>query len=215
MICGSCHSRPQGVGGSASDAPLSQAGRMPVAGLRRAEFAASFVSRVDAAPEHLFPSGDSQANHQQYTDFLRETMARNDSTLMACSSCHDAHGSDEHAHNLRADESDNTACTGCHSDPMYTTVRDHIQRATGDMHAGVDTPLLTCTRCHMVKTITAGASHAELLDDLPVGTPVVQYRHGDHTSHRFAITRRDQKAVQPIAATLGCAFCHGVFLDEP
>jgi predicted CXXCH cytochrome family protein len=134
---------------------------------------------------------------------------------MTCSSCHDPHGNDANSHNLRVDESDNTACTGCHSSEVYTTVRNHIQRATGDMHAGVDTPLLTCTRCHMVKTITAGASHAELLDELPKGTPVVQYRHGDLASHRFAVTRRSQAAVQPIAATLSCAFCHGTFLDGP
>jgi predicted CXXCH cytochrome family protein len=215
MICGRCHSRPQGVGGSRSDAPLSEAGHMPVAGLRRAEFAAAFVSRVDAAPEHLFPSGDSRAYHQQYTDFLRSTMARNGSALMTCSSCHDPHGSDEHAHELLKAESDNSACTGCHSGELYTPVRNHIQAATGDMHAGVDPPLLTCTRCHMVKAITAGASHAELLDAFPADAPEVQYRHGDIASHRFAVTRRDQAAEQPIAATLDCAFCHAEFLDGP
>ena len=215
MLCGRCHSRPQGLGGGGTEAPLSAAGHMPVAGLRRAEFAAGFVSRVDAPPEDFFASADSKANHQQYTDFLRITMARNGSTLMTCSSCHDAHGSDDHDHNLRADESDNNACTACHSSATYTTVRTHIQAATGDMHASVDTPLLTCTRCHMVKTITAGASHAELLDDLPKGTPVVQYRHGDLASHRFTVTRRDQAAKQPVAATLSCAFCHGAFLDGP
>jgi hypothetical protein len=83
------------------------------------------------------------------------------------------------------------------------------------MHAGVDPPLLTCTRCHMVKTITAGASHAELLDAYPSSAPAVQYRHGDIALHRFAVTRRDHAAEQPIAASLSCAFCHAAFLDNP
>lgn len=215
MICGRCHSRPQGLGGSGSDAPLSEDGRMPVAGLRRSEFAAAFVSQVDAAPEHFFASGDSRSHHQQYTDFMRNTMARNGSVLMTCSSCHDSHGSDEQAHELLADVDDNGACTGCHSDEAYTSVRVHIERATGEMHSAVDTTVLTCTRCHMVKTIAAGASHPELLDSFPTDTPAIQYRHGDLASHRFAVTRRDQAAQQPVAATLACGFCHAEFLDGP
>jgi predicted CXXCH cytochrome family protein len=187
---------------------------MPGPGLRRADFAA-FTSRVDATGEQLFESGDSKANHQQYTDFLRSSMARNGSVLMTCSSCHDAHGSDQNAHELRSAATDNKACTGCHSEQRYTQVRDHIKRATNEAHDNLEDAALTCTACHMVKTIAAGARHPELLDFLPRTAPELQYAHGDLASHRFKVTRRAQAALQPVAATLSCAFCHSMFLDNP
>ena len=105
---------------------------------------------------------------------------------MTCSSCHDAHGSDQHAHELRSAANDNAACTGCHSAQRYRQVRDHLKSATNEAHDNVDDSLLTCTSCHMVKTIAAGARHAELLDFLPRSAPQLQYEHGDLASHRFA-----------------------------
>lgn len=214
MLCGRCHSRPQAAHEAHSQAPLSAAGLMPGPGLRRSELAA-FTSRMDAASEQLWPSGDSKANHQQYSDFLRSSMARNGSVLMTCSSCHDAHGSDQHAHELRSAPNDNAACTGCHAEQRYSQVRDHVKQATNEAHDNVDGALLTCTSCHMVKTIAAGARHPELLDFLPRSSPQLQYEHGDLASHRFAVTRRAQAPLQPVAASLSCAFCHSMFLDNP
>ncbi|MFI5307282.1 MAG: cytochrome c3 family protein, partial [Polyangiales bacterium] len=113
LLCGRCHSRPAGVGGGGTEAPLSSAGLMPRPGMRRADFLASFTTRIDAAPGDLYPSGDSRSSHQQYTDFVRSGMYRNRSVLMTCSSCHDAHGSDDNPHDLRA--SGDAVCTSCHS----------------------------------------------------------------------------------------------------
>jgi predicted CXXCH cytochrome family protein len=184
---------------------------MPLPGLRRSEFTA-FTSRVDAAPEHFFPSGDSKANHQQYTDFLRSSMARNGDVLMTCSSCHDPHHGGEHEHELRSAATDNTACTSCHSEDRYRTVHEHVRLATNEQHEPLDDSQLTCTACHMVKTVAAGARHPELLDFLPRTSPAVQYEHGDIASHRYAVVRRDRASQQPVAATLGCAFCHSMFV---
>jgi predicted CXXCH cytochrome family protein len=214
LLCGRCHSRAQGHGGDGSEAPLSADGRMPPAGLRRAELASAYAARVDGDAEDFYPSGDSRAQHAQYSDFLRTTMHRNGSVLMTCTSCHDAHGSDENAHELRQAADDNTACTGCHSEDKYVAPRQHVEAATGFVHDGSSDSDFVCTRCHMVRTISSGARHPELLDKIP-SSPTVQYYHGDIASHRFVVTRRAHYAEQPIAATLRCGFCHGTDFANP
>lgn len=215
LLCGACHSRPAGKGGSSGEAPLSSDGLMPRPGLRRGEFAERFTTRVDISADHVFASGDSRAPHQQYTDFVRTTMARNGSVLMTCSSCHDAHGSDEHEHDLHAAASDNAACTACHSGEQFTAPRGHVQQTTGFIHDGTEDTFLRCTSCHMVRSVAAGARKRELLDNLPRQSTPVQYYHGDIASHRFKVTRRDQAELQPVAATLECGFCHGQDLVNP
>ncbi len=215
LICGRCHSRPAGVGGGGTEAPLSADGRMPAPGLRRADYVAAFTSRVDAPPDDFHASGDSKAFHQQYTDFIRSGMYRNGSVLMTCASCHDAHGNDQNTHELRVAQDDNGACTGCHSGADFTAPRGHIGKVTPDSHTNVDDSLLQCTACHMVRTIAGGARRPELLDNIPASATPVQYFHGDLASHRFAVTRRDQYDVQPVAFTLQCAFCHGAELPNP
>jgi predicted CXXCH cytochrome family protein len=215
LICGRCHSRPLGLGGVGSEAPLSSDGHMPRPGLRRSEYVSAYTSRVDAASDDLYPGGDSHSNHQQYTDFIRSRMYRNDSVLMTCASCHDAHGSDQNSHDLRAAAGDNTACTGCHSGAEFTAPRGHIGKVTHDPHTNVDDSLLLCTTCHMVRTAISGARHPELLDAIPASATPVQYFHGDIASHRFAVTPRSEYAAQPVAGTLQCGFCHGTAFPNP
>lgn len=214
MLCGRCHSRAQGHGGGGSEAPLSADGEMPRPGLRRSELASEYVARVDGDASDFYPSGDSRAQHAQYSDFLRTTMHRNGSVLMTCTSCHDAHGSDENAHELRRAADDNTACTGCHSADKYVNPRQHVEAATKFVHDGSSDADFVCTRCHMVRTVVSGARHPELLDKIP-SSPTVQYYHGDIASHRFVVTGRAHYAEQPIAATLRCGFCHGTDFANP
>ena len=215
MLCGSCHSRPVGKAAGGTEAPLSAAGRMPGPGLRRSDYLRDFTARIDATSGDLFASGDSRFNHQQYTDFIRSGMYRNESVLMTCSSCHDAHGSDETEHMLRKAADDNSACTSCHSGSEYTAPRGHVERATHFIHDGVEEVFFVCTTCHMVRTASGGARHPELLDKLPSTANPVQYFHGDLSSHRFAVTARNQAAAQPVAATLTCGFCHASSLANP
>jgi predicted CXXCH cytochrome family protein len=214
MLCGRCHSRPLGIGGGASEAPLSKGGLMPPPGIRRAEFAKGFTTRVDGEDADFFPSGDSKSQHAQYSDFLRSSMARNPSVLMTCTSCHDAHGSDENAHELKRAANDNTACTGCHSQAQYLAPHEHVNKATRFVHDASSDEDLACTTCHMVRTVAAGAQRKALRDNIP-NTNVVQYFHGDTASHRFSVTSREHYAEQPVAATLKCGFCHGTDLPNP
>ena len=214
VLCGRCHSRPLGIGGDASATPLSQAGHMPPPGIRRAEFAKGFTTRVDGEDGDFYPSGDSKSHHAQYSDFLRSSMARNASVLMTCTSCHDAHGSDQDAHELKRRANDNAACTGCHSQAQYVAPHDHVEQATSFVHDASSDQALSCTACHMVRTAISGARQRALRDNIP-SDPVVQYFHGDVASHRFTVTRRDHYTEQPVAATLSCGFCHGTDFPNP
>ena len=188
---------------------------MPQPGLRRADYALAHTRRVDGAEHDFHASGDARLHHAQYSEFVRSTMARNGSQLMTCTSCHDAHGSDEHAHELLRAADDDAACTGCHSSGQYTSARVHFERATGFVHDASTDAQLRCTVCHMVRTATSGARHPELLDAIPSSAGAVQYVHGDLASHRFLVTPRERAGEQPVAATLGCGFCHGTELSNP
>jgi len=213
LLCGRCHSRPKGLGGGGSQAPLDLDGHMPRPGLRRADYV-GLTTRIDARARDLFDSGDSREHHAQYTDFVRSSMYRNGSQLMTCTGCHDPHGDDEHAHELRHDADDPALCTGCHSQARYTEVRTHVEKVTTFVHDASDDDALTCTACHMVRTATSGAHVPELRDRIPT-SPEVQYFHGDVASHRFAVTPRAAYDEQPVAATLACGFCHGTKLPNP
>jgi predicted CXXCH cytochrome family protein len=214
MLCGRCHSRPLGIGGGGGQAPLSAEGAMPPPGVRRSEFALGFTTRVDGDAADFHASGDAKAHYAQYSDFVRTTMYRNGSVLMTCTSCHDAHGSDQHAHDLLRASGDNAACTGCHSGEPFTAPRAHVEAVTGFEHDASPESAFVCTACHMVRTAVSGARIPELLDNIPA-SPAVQYFHGDIASHRFAVTDADQHAAQPVAATLACGFCHGEDFPNP
>jgi len=212
MICGICHSAPLGLGAD-TGAPLSLDLAMPRPGIRRSELATTHTARVDGSSDDFHRSGDSSSNHQQYSDYIRQGMFRNGVELMTCSSCHDAHGSDEQGQ-LRFDPLDSSACTTCHSNDEFVEISTHVTDATGDDHDFAREGELYCNLCHMVRTAVAGASVPELLDRSG-GSGPVQYYHGDRHGHRFDVPLRDVAAEQPSAATLECALCHGRYLPNP
>ncbi len=213
MLCGACHSRPLGIGGM--EAPLDAEGRMPPAWLRRADFAASFASRVEGGPEDFYESGDARSSRQQATDLLRSTKYRNGAILMTCSGCHDPHGDARNPSDLRAPPGDNVACTGCHGSRPYVEVYEHVAQATAQDHGAVPEGMLQCRTCHMTRTAFGGAGLSSLLDNSPREAPPVQYVRGDLSSHRFTVTGAEAAAHQPVAFTDECAFCHVVFLPNP
>ena len=215
-LCGACHSRPVGIGGGRTEAPLDVNGHMPRPGMRRGDYLRQHTTRVDATlADGLFPSGDSRSNHQQFTDFIRSTMYRNASQLMTCASCHDAHGSDANPHDLRQTANDNAVCTSCHSTTPFSTVRPHVAAVTGFPHNGPPIEFLLCTTCHMTATVTAGAAIPTLRDAEPSTATVVQYFRGDIAGHRFDVQRRAVAATQPVAFTSSCGGCHPLFLPNP
>lgn len=210
MICGACHARHFGLDGEL--APLDQARTMPRPGISRSNFLARHVSRIDLSNEVLYPSADPRVAFSQYGDFIRSAKYRNGKLLATCTGCHDPHRSAGYANDLRS-EGGNATCGDCHLESKNVT--QHAQEKVGYAHdRGLEPGSLTCLRCHMVKTGLIGASVPALVDVGIPGRPIAYWR-GDRTSHRFAFTDSSHAAEQPVAATDGCAFCHGEFLPKP
>ena len=211
-ICGSCHSRPTGIGAGMTGLPLSADNRMPPAGIRRADFAVEHTTRVSGAPEDFFTSGDPQAHYQQYSDHIRARHYRNPERILTCTSCHSPHASFEEIYGPDVQDNLNVVCTVCHSGVL--PVIEHVEEKTAFDHFTIERTF-RCTECHMVPTAKSGASTRALLDTIPAGVPSVQYFWNDIAGHRMIVVDREAYQEQPVAATNRCAVCHGGFFPNP
>ena len=211
-ICGSCHSRPIGIGAGETGLPLSADRQMPPVGIRRADFAVEHTTRVSGATEDFFTSGDPAAHYQQYSDHIRARHYRNGSRISTCTGCHSPHANFEDVYGLDVQDNLNVICTVCHSDVI--PVIEHVVNETGFSHSTIDREF-RCTECHMVPTAKSGASTRALLDIVPSSAPQVQYFWNDISSHRMVVTDRNASQEQPTAATNRCASCHGGFFPNP
>lgn len=208
MICGQCHSRPKGSLGT--DSPVDAEGWMMVAGTSRNDFLTFHATtQLDGGANdfHADAARHSRSHHQQYSDFIRSQMYKNDTELMTCSSCHDPH-SRENPRQLRADPSDNSALCGgaCHS-AQADDLRGHINTQLG---AGMGSLMdfASCSDCHMPRTATTGAGEP----GVTIGG--VLYWQGDISSHMFDVppgtVSRDTRMATPF--TNSCASsCHTAF----
>jgi predicted CXXCH cytochrome family protein len=134
MICGRCHSRGKGADGL----PFA-AGFMPGDDLSK-------VFTLDADTE-------LGGRNTQYNDLASgKHLAKG----LACTTCHDPHGTSDIEHQLLKPADD--LCAGCHP-------KDKL---AGPQHA----PAEDCVRCHMPK----GAHRFEHPENVPAGTP--HHHHG-------------------------------------
>ena len=222
MICGSCHSRPLGIGAGATGLPLSADNEMPPVGIRRREFAPLYTTRVSGAPEDFFASGDAKAHYQQYSDHVRSRHYRNPVRLTTCSGCHNPHANPDDVANMDTSGNPNSLCTTCHSpeaNPELYPLPAHVAEVTGvNGHASLEELLgpFLCTDCHMVPTAKLGAAVPALRDAIG-GPPTVQYYWNDVVSHRMTVTRWATftgQPDQPIAFTNECGQCHAQILPN-
>ena len=89
MICGQCHSRPQG--NLKNDQPVNTDNKMMLPGTSRNTYLNQYTTREDAdAKKDYWADGlHSKSHHQQYTDFIKSSKHRNGNHLVACADCHD------------------------------------------------------------------------------------------------------------------------------
>ena len=212
-ICGSCHSRPLGIGAGMTGLPLSADDQMPPAGIRRKDFAFNNTTRVSGDSEDFFSSGDAAANYQQYSGHLQSRHYRNPARISTCTGCHNPHANFEDVYGATVAENLNPVCTLCHSAEEFLTVLEHVQQVTGFGHDTI-TREFRCTECHMVPTAKSGASTPALLDSIPGGAPQVRYYWNDIAAHRMTFVGREAFQEQPVAATNECAVCHGGFFPN-
>ena len=209
VICGQCHSRPQGF--LNNDQPVNKDNRMMTPGISRNEYLVNFTTREDAAPKDIWES-HSKSHHQQYLDFIRSTKYRNGEQILSCTTCHDPHGaSASFKHQMRQDAvtPGSTYCQGCHT--AQKDIARHTEDAVGAAH-GPETKI-TCTLCHQFKTAQTGAGFGKGL----VTTEGKNYWENDITSHLLTVPRKDNKHVKgvdpdkamPIPYTNSCGLsCH-------
>lgn len=219
-ICGSCHSRPLGIGGGMKGLPLSAENEMPPVGIRRAELAPNYTTRVSGAAEDFHPSGDARINYQQYSDHLRSRHYRNPVRLTTCAGCHNPHANPDDVADMDTSGNPNSLCTTCHSpavNPELYPLAQHVADVTGvNGHNSLEEFFgpFVCTQCHMVPTARSGAAVPALTDSLG-GPPTVQYYWNDIASHRMTVTRWEGgQPVQPIAFTNECGECHADILPN-
>jgi predicted CXXCH cytochrome family protein len=208
MICGQCHSRPQGNDsyGIHKDSPLDNTNKMMVAGTSRAAFLAGNTSRHDAssaAGDLWADNTHSKAHHQQYTDFIQTAKYRNGSQLLTCYSCHDPHAPGTDRHQLSG-TANNSLCQGCHT--TVTDVVAHMTAKTGvSMDAGTK-----CIQCHNPKTASSGAGSNPTTPAIG-GTSATNYYQGDISSHLFDVPRKTATSstnAMPVPYTNNCGACH-------
>ena len=209
LLCGRCHSGAEGKLGNS--VPLDAAGNFPRPGIDRQTFLAEFTRVADAVPgvDAWTDSREHSKNGpQQATDFLRSGHARNQRHLMACSSCHNVHGTgDTTPYLLVARMDDDTICNRCH-ELEGANKTAHIVAATTFDHAP---SVPTCVDCHMPMTARYGAGRPGLANGAD------QYKQGDIASHLFVVPRKVEidgvpaNEAMPLPYTNACGVCHQTF----
>jgi hypothetical protein len=207
MICGQCHSRPQGH--LKNDQPVNAQHKMMLPGTSRNTYLNQYTTREDAAEKDYWADGlHSKSHHQQYSDFIKSSKHRNGNHLLACGDCHDPHGKAKFAHQMKLDAHKAEACTTCHKD--RTDMGKHVLDKT---KCTVPADKISCSSCHDTKTMQTGAGMGKGM----VGKDGKHYWRNDITSHLYDVPRKDNKAVKgvepgkamPIPYTHSCGTgCH-------
>ncbi|MCL4476858.1 MAG: hypothetical protein M1508_11630 [Nitrospirae bacterium] len=209
VICGQCHSRPQG--NLKNDQPVNKDNRMMIPGTSRNDYLTNYTTREDAAKGDYWADGiHSKSHHQQYTDFVKSKKYRNGNQLLKCSDCHDPHGMTNYKHQMRAEVRDekNSLCTSCHKE--NSDIKKHMQAKTGVSEMGK----INCIDCHATKTMQTGAGLGKGL----ARKDGKNYWMNDITSHIFDVPKKDNAGVKgvepgkamPIPYTNACGKCHNV-----
>jgi hypothetical protein len=231
VVCGRCHDRRQGHGGPTVGytQAVSEAGEMARPGISRHELITTFTDPVKKGPtmrgpgreDNIWPDDiHSNKPHQQYADFLKSKMYRNDRVLVACSDCHDMHGGTPYPRALIHDSNDagSPLCQRCHK----VDVLSHMDSKLNAKMKGLQT---RCIDCHMPGTANTGGIAGDFgrMIKLPPYASAQDeensaYWQGPLKSHVFDVPLKTNVAVDgvapgramPIPYTSACGTCHMV-----
>jgi len=231
VVCGRCHDRRQGYGGPTVGytQAVNEAGEMARPGISRDELITKFTDPVKKGPtmrgpgreDNIWPDDiHSNKPHQQYADFLKSKMYRNDRVLVACSDCHDMHGGTPYPRALIHDSNDpgSPLCQRCHT----VDVLSHMDSKLNAKMKGLQT---RCIDCHMPGTANTGGIAGDFgrMIKLPPYANAQDeensaYWQGPLKSHVFDVPLKTNVAVDgvppgrsmPIPYTSACGTCHRV-----
>ncbi|MBV57855.1 MAG: hypothetical protein CMQ12_14915 [Gammaproteobacteria bacterium] len=230
-VCGRCHDRRQGYGGEiiGYTQALSREGELARPGISRHELITKFTDPIKKGPTMRGPDTEyniwpddthSSKPHQQYSDFIKSKMYRNDRLLVTCSDCHDMHGDTPNFRWLRHDQNDPNSplCQGCHQ----VDINAHMQTKVGATMKG---HLTRCIDCHMAPTANTGGiagAYGRLIQTPPYADAAEEqknaYWEGPMRSHVFDVPLKTNVMVRgvepgqamPIPYTNSCGVCHQV-----
>ncbi len=231
VVCGRCHDRRQGYGGPTEGytQAISETGELARPGISRHELITKYTDPVKKGPtmrgqgrEDNIWADDIHSNkpHQQYADFLKSTMYRNDRLLVSCSDCHDLHGGGQYTRFLMHDPDDSASplCQRCHA----VDVLSHMESRLNAKMKGRQT---RCIDCHMPGTANTGGvagDFGRMIKTPPYASAQDEensaYWQGTLRSHVFDVPLKTNVAVRgvppgramPIPYTAACGTCHTV-----
>ncbi len=231
VVCGRCHDRRQGYGGPTNGytQAISPTGELAPPGISRQELITRYTDPIKKGPtmrgagrEDNIWADDIHSNkpHQQYADFLKSKMYRNDRLLVACTDCHDLHGGRPFPRALIHDANNPTSplCQRCHTvDPLV-----HMDTRLNGKMKGLQT---RCIDCHMPGTANTGGiagDFGRMINMPPYSNAQDEennaYWQGPLKSHVFDVPRKTNVGVDgvapgramPIPYTSACGTCHVV-----
>ncbi len=230
-ICGRCHDRRQGYGGPTVGytQALNEAGELARPGISRHELITEYTDPIKKGPtmpgagraDNIWPDDiHSNKPHQQYSDFLKSTMYRNDRLLVTCSDCHDLHGGSPNPRWLihDADDPASPLCQRCHA----VDVLSHMETKLNSKMKGEQT---RCIDCHMPGTSNTGGTagdYGRMLRTPPYAHAADEegnaYWESPGNSHVFDVPLKTNVGVDgvapgramPIPYTAACGTCHVV-----
>jgi hypothetical protein len=231
VLCGRCHDRRQGYGGPTVGytQALSQAGELAGPGISRHELITKYTDPVKKGPtmrgpgreDNIWPDDvHSNKPHQQYADFLKSKMYRNQRLLVTCSDCHDMHGNTPNSRWLIHDPNDSASplCQRCHT----VDVLSHMETK---LNAKMKGQVTRCIDCHMPGTANTGGvagDFGRMIRIPPYANALEEennaYWEGPLKSHVFDVPLKTNVAVDgippgramPIPYTAACGTCHVV-----
>jgi predicted CXXCH cytochrome family protein len=230
VICGRCHDRRQGYGGPTNGytQAISETGEMAKPGISRHELMTKYTDPVKKGPtmrgpgreDNIWPDDvHSNKPHQQYSDFLKSRMYRNDRLLVTCSDCHDLHGGPYPRFLLHdPDDSSSPLCQRCHAVDLLT----HMDTKLNAKMKGLQT---RCIDCHMPGTANTGGiagDFGRMIKTPPYANAQDEennaYWQSPLRSHVFDVPRKTNIGVDgvppgramPIPYTSACGTCHVV-----
>jgi len=231
VICGRCHDRRQGYGGPTNGytQALNEAGELAKPGISRHELITTFTDPIKKGPtmsgpgraDNIWPDDiHSSKPHQQYSDFLKSTMYRNDRLLVTCSDCHDLHGGTPYPTWLihDADDPASPLCQRCHE----VDVLSHMETK---LNAKMKGELTRCIDCHMPGTANKGGTAGDfgrMIRTPPYANAADEennaYWESSGNSHVFDVPLKTNVGVDgvppgramPVPYTASCGTCHVV-----
>ena len=230
-VCGRCHDRRQGYGGPTIGytQAISEAGELAKPGISRHELITKYTDPIKKGPtmrgpgreDNIWPDDvHSNKPHQQYSDFLKSKMYRNDRLLVTCSDCHDLHGGTPYPRWLIHDANDSASplCQRCHAVDLLS----HMETK---LNAKMKGQLTRCIDCHMPGTANTGGiagDFGRMIKSPPYANALEEennaYWQGPLKSHVFDVPLKTNVAVDgvspgramPIPYTAACGTCHVV-----